>query len=33
MLDPGVVLDRVVLDAGGLRPSYLGPPETRVVSK
>lgn len=27
-LDPGVVLQRVVLDAGGLRPSYLGPPES-----
>jgi hypothetical protein len=33
MLDPGVVLDRIVLNTGGLRPSYLGPPETRVVSK
>lgn len=33
MLDPGVVLDKIVLDTGGLRPSYLGPPETRVVSK
>jgi len=31
MLDPGVVLDKIVLDTGGLRPSYLGPPETRVV--
>jgi hypothetical protein len=28
MMDPGVVLDKVVLDLGGLRPSYLGPPET-----
>ena len=33
MLDPGVVLDKIVLNTGGLRPSYLGPPETRVVSK
>lgn len=33
MLDPGVVLDKMVLNTGGLRPSYLGPPETRVVSK
>ena len=33
MLDPGVVLDKIVLNAGGLRPSYLGPPETRVVLK
>ncbi len=25
---PGVVLERTVIDAGGLRPSYLGPPES-----
>jgi hypothetical protein len=24
------VVDKIVLDAGGLRPSYLGPAETRV---
>lgn len=29
MIDPGVVVDKIVLDAGGLKPSYLGPPETR----
>jgi hypothetical protein len=28
MMDPGVVLDKIVLDFGGLKPSYLGPPET-----
>jgi len=33
MLDPGVVLDKIVLNTGGLRPSYLGPPETRVKTK
>jgi Gylcosyl hydrolase family 115 C-terminal domain len=33
MLDPGVVLDKIVLDTGGLRPSYLGPPETRITSQ
>jgi hypothetical protein len=32
MVDAGVVLDKIVVDAGGLRPSYLGPPETRVVA-
>jgi hypothetical protein len=29
MVDPGVVLDRLVLDLGGLKDSYLGPAETR----
>jgi hypothetical protein len=24
----GVVLERIVIDAGGVRPSYLGPPES-----
>jgi hypothetical protein len=32
MVDAGVVLDKIVMDAGGLRPSYLGPPETLVVT-
>jgi hypothetical protein len=31
MVDAGVVLDKIVLDAGGLRPSYFGPQETRVA--
>jgi hypothetical protein len=26
MVDPGVVFQRFVIDAGGLKPSYLGPP-------
>jgi hypothetical protein len=26
-VDPGVVLQKLMIDAGGLRPSYLGPPE------
>lgn len=30
MVDAGVVLDKIVIDAGGLRPSYLGPGETRI---
>jgi Glycosyl hydrolase family 115/Gylcosyl hydrolase family 115 C-terminal domain len=28
MIDPGVVLEKLVVNAGGLRPSYLGPPES-----
>jgi hypothetical protein len=27
-LDPGVVLEKLVVDAGGFLPSYLGPPES-----
>jgi hypothetical protein len=30
-LDPGLVLERLVVDAGGLKPSYLGPPESPRV--
>jgi hypothetical protein len=31
MITPGVVLERIVIDAGGLRPSYLGPPESARI--
>ncbi len=27
-VDPGVVMDKIVIDLGGAKPSYLGPPET-----
>ena len=29
-VDAGVVVDKIVLDLGGLKPSYDGPAETRV---
>lgn len=29
MVDPGLVIERLLLDLGGLRPSYLGPRESR----
>lgn len=30
-VDPGAVLQKLVLDTGNLKPSYLGPPETKIV--
>ena len=29
MVDPGVILDRIVIDLGGLKPGYGVIPETR----
>jgi hypothetical protein len=28
-LDAGIVMQKIVLDFGGVKPSYLGPPENR----
>jgi hypothetical protein len=33
LVDPGVVLQKIVVDAGGMKPSYLGPPASRFKAR
>ncbi|MCD8044963.1 MAG: glycosyl hydrolase 115 family protein [Tannerellaceae bacterium] len=33
VLDPGLVLQKLIINTGGLKPSYLGPPESNFVNE
>ncbi|OOV20419.1 glycosyl hydrolase 115 family protein [Flavobacterium sp. LM4] len=33
VLDPGIVLQKIVINTGGLKPSYLGPPESEMIAE
>ena len=31
MVDPGIVLQKIVIETGSIKPSYLGPPESAII--
>ncbi|WP_417940499.1 hypothetical protein [Flavobacterium sp. RS13.1] len=31
VLDPGIILQKILIDCGGLKPAYLGAPESDIV--
>jgi len=33
VLEPGIVLQKILIDTGGLKPSYLGPPQSKLVKQ
>lgn len=33
VLDPGIVLQKILINTGGLNPSYLGAPESKMISE
>ena len=32
VLEPGIVLEKIVINTGGLKPSYLGAPESEIMT-
>ncbi|NJK98210.1 MAG: hypothetical protein HC905_27810 [Bacteroidales bacterium] len=32
MIDPGVIVQKIIINTGGLKPSYLGPSESFFIA-